>query len=330
MAHDLKHMEGAPALLKHMAQLAFYSRAGNASQIFLPHMTNAELYQRLLPWVYWTRDVAQINNPREATFGAVWARALALILDQGHLHRTTDEDEDANSLTTVTIVVGHDGDLDAIATALGVRWKAPPPYQPQSAEYLVTPPVSGIHAKHTIRTGIPNRMDMSFLCPVYSMLEDDEQDDAWVWNSSGILEQSPLIWRNSKTAARWKTSSDGVSTYLEGENVIDSLQQQVLQTLAPYTGATTCWEATESFLLQQEQTLPPLGSTTSMLATSLAIVGWSLLGLCAAAWFWTRRRLGGSAYTGIQSHEDDDEGEGVFEDSASSKVNGSLQLAELS
>jgi hypothetical protein len=306
MAQNWENLEGGPALLKLIAQMAFYSRAGNLSDVFLPHLTNDQIYQLLLPWVYWTRDVGHVNNPREATTGAALARALTHVLAHGNLHGSSEIHDDDNDATFATIVVGHDNDLDALATALGVSWEAPPLYKSYPHKYLVTPPVSGIHAKHTVAAGRNSRIDLSYLCPVFSSLTNNDQ---WILNDSGILEQSPLQWSDSLVAAQWKTSSDSRSTYLDGRMALEQFPVQVRHSLDPYSGAGDCWEAMGTYLEPRlvgndatDESSPSPGTCT------FALEALGAIGLAACAAWGCVRRFNSQrerVYEGIDAYKQD-------------------------
>lgn len=261
---DREHLMGAPSLLKDFAERVFYSRAGNITPSFLPRLSNQDVYQ-LLQWVYWTRGIMKIDNPKGATQGAVLAEVLLHVLKQGTIHNSDKNDENDYD-TYVTILAGHDGNIDDLATALGATWVGPDPYRSSNAG-PITPPLSAIYAKRNV---VSNQIDLSFLCPVYSQEQaHNNEKDAWLLNASGILEQVPLLWKNQSYNANRKATqrqfasvTDSSASILTGNDALARLEQRITHILDSYTGASSCFQVTKSFLHQ-------LGSSNSGFSTNM-------------------------------------------------------------
>lgn len=234
---------GAVVWIKALAQMVFYSRAGNISQPYLlPHLSSAEVYQ-LLSWVHWSRSVTEVGTPSAATYGAVLAQVMLKVLDQGRIHALSQDYTKEDYDDTLTIVVGHDGNLDDLATALGsTGWIAPAPYE-SHASYYPTPPVSGLYIRRD--AGRDAAVHLSFVTPVYSSATDPANtSESWVWNDTGILEQVPLLFSpdTSRGVGDTTTSHDSVMENLE------QLKGQIHTALDGYMGALDCFVATETHL----------------------------------------------------------------------------------
>lgn len=67
-------------------------------------------------------------------------------IDKGAQEEEEEEEEDIMT----TFIIGHDGDLDAIATALGILWSLPQPYHPG---YTPTPLGLAIHFEYDSKDG---------------------------------------------------------------------------------------------------------------------------------------------------------------------------------
>ena len=68
-----------------------------------------------------------MGTTEAATRGALLARTMmdAIQLDDPNDDPDDDDDDDVD---TVTILVGHDTDLDAVATAMNAAWEFDVPY----------------------------------------------------------------------------------------------------------------------------------------------------------------------------------------------------------
>lgn len=219
------YMTGATPVLELFAQMLFYSRASNISN-FVDQATTDQVYS-LLQYVHWSRNICHVRNPQTACRGAVHAVALEQVLRQGSLYATSsrsrsDNQEDDETTTRATIIAAHDGDLDALATALGADWKLGPPYA--STPYTPTPPASAIH----IVLDESLRLSFEFLYPVYSSNVGNATE--WITNTTGILEAVPLTF-GSKAAPK----------------TLDELLDHLEQERSQYPGATKCYEAAASF-----------------------------------------------------------------------------------
>jgi hypothetical protein len=253
LSHDLKNFLGIASLVKLFAQMAFYSRAGNLSSPFLPTLSTNEVYD-LLQWVHWSRTITQAYTPNQAASGSVMAQVMLRVLERGSLYPTYD-DEDGDYAAYVTIVVGHDGNIEDLVTALGASYVAPAPYRTStttttSIPYVVTPPVSGIYAYHDLMN---RRMDLGFVTPVYSQLGRDDND--WLSNASGILEFVPLHQRGTNQPLLDRLSQGN-------HHPTEALRQHITQVLEQYTGSMDCFMATEDFLHKLSMSSPDTEPTS--------------------------------------------------------------------
>ena len=109
-------------------------------------MTTEELYQ-LLGWQHWYRSVSEAFTAQAATANAVLLqRMLSALLQQPG--------------PGTTIFVGHDGNLDGLATLLDAHWDAPPYL---GGALLPTPPGRGMLLTYNRDT---DAINASFVYPV--------------------------------------------------------------------------------------------------------------------------------------------------------------------
>jgi len=156
--------EGATNIVKLFSQMVIYSRASEVDPPFLPDMSTSDLY-RLFAWIHWSRSVLHVGNVRSAISGTVIAKAILEALEYGSYHvpgsvaAPCNEDADA----CVTILVGHDGDIDSFATAFDLHWLLRPPYRSGKAgEYYPSPPGSGIYIEYDLQSKVSK---LSYLFP---------------------------------------------------------------------------------------------------------------------------------------------------------------------
>ena len=201
-------------LIKYIAQSILYSRASGIHDDSFTNVTMDEYYN-LFEWEHWGRDVQfEGNNVAAAGGGVMMARIL-------HLLGSTDHDQD-----DVTLIFGHDSDLNAVATALGMTWTLPPPYHTESTP---TPPGSGLHFVHD-----GSGVEISFMAPVFFA------DHTMTLNTSGILVEVPVVFDSFDSKNR------GVTTETAAVFPIDAMRSRILSNLKGYTGSIDCFEAAEA------------------------------------------------------------------------------------
>lgn len=245
------NLEGAATLVDSFAATLFYARAGNIEPVFIPRATKQQIYQ-LLEFHYWYRSVLEVGNSWSAKRGAMQVQAMLHTLRYGYYQQ--DKVDTSNTAepydTSVTIILGHDEDLNTMATALGARWTLQEPYLsgPDGA-FVPTPPVSGIHA---IRDVASDRVDLSFVYPVYS---SQGQSSSFHHNMTGILEHTPLLFQEEIPFAKVNDQSTSIGpSNTDSVSSLDTLEEYVLSVLSGYErAATTCyhqaaeyWAATPS------------------------------------------------------------------------------------
>jgi hypothetical protein len=193
-------------------------------------------------------------------------------------------------------VVGHDGDLDDLATALGIQWELQNPYVSTSSassssssssssrsspgNLLPTPPLSGLHLvrsfpkEGTVEGNARNStLDISFLYPLYSNGTTSWSNETAA--SRGILQSTAVQWNggfHGGTGTVWDNVQvrlgsttrlqleDEANLQNDGAVVVASLENHIETTLQQYPGATGCWEDAATLL----DSLPPLSSPSSL------------------------------------------------------------------
>lgn len=110
-------------ILKQISEMAVYSRASDVFPSFLPDATDEEVYQ-MLNVADHIRTLQRMNNIRAAKGGLVLAKSiLAAIPLRNDSETWPNKKRNHNEDTvTVTIYIGHDSDIDHVATALGLQW----------------------------------------------------------------------------------------------------------------------------------------------------------------------------------------------------------------
>jgi hypothetical protein len=284
-------LTGMINLIKLVAQMIFYSRASgigsnnNTNTSFLYRITNEQLYTILLPYIYYSRSVLNVGTTEAATRGALFVRTM---IDSIHFsynekigseNSNTVEDDDHDD--TVTIIVGHDTDIDAVATAMGISWQLRilPQYKsntPNTAEtintnynnsisWYMTPPGSAIYICHEIEMGSNNNTEdvdndsvvtMSYFAPIYDLESNDGSLLSWQLFPLHLNEESNND--NEKTSISSHcsaTAGGGMISMNENSTSICwmYLQQHIHSTLLLYNGATECYnsEAAISIINQE-------------------------------------------------------------------------------
>jgi hypothetical protein len=268
------YLAGPINLVKWFAEMLFFTRAGGVEVPFLWNATLPELY-KFVEWIHWERTIVAMENSIAASQGSIMSRAILDALLHGHVNvanpptrtRTTvdpsstastmpcsknDDDEHVSS-TKVTLIVGHDGDLDSVATALGLRWRLGPRYHTspanQQGEYVPTPPGSAMHFELDLQSKV---VEQSFWYPV--LVEHFEPNSTYRRipkgmrrNSTGILEQVPLVVKPRSTKIQepsllsMQLSKDGKRMVLPHSG-IDLLEAQLNATLALFPDAVDCYK----------------------------------------------------------------------------------------
>ena len=291
-------------LVKYISQAITYSRA---SGIFVDEWTNnnhtittAEYYN-LMAWEHWSRHILDVGHNLAAARGGIM---MARILDELSTHaRNADDDDDDHEDYIIgndnededeedgfeediraTFIIGHDGDIDAVATALGIDWNLPSPYHPA---YTATPPGSAIHFAYVVDQG---RLEISVMAPM--LFSDDDGSggrpggvDAEMnsLNASGVLEEVPVKFMNHVRVKR-----GGGTPFVDAAvfSSLDDLRNHTLNTLRHYSGSAECFEAAENFATGPNLLLLPhhqpdhTGSTILLLGLLLGFAMLAILLQC--------------------------------------------------
>jgi hypothetical protein len=162
-------------VLKEIAEMAFYSRASAMTPPFLPLATLNDVYRMIFVGDY-VRTVERVYNVRAAKGGVVLAKSILAAMQQAADLGFNNNEADDVDTATITVYVGHDTDIDNLATALGLRWTMPPPFQygkEQNSQMIIgTPPGSGILFTSSSSDHFQN-ISMSFVCPI-NLMEETE------------------------------------------------------------------------------------------------------------------------------------------------------------
>lgn len=250
-SRDRPQLRGMINLLKLVAQMMLYSRAsGIEPRQFLHRISTSQLYTILLPYIYYTRSILNVGTTEAATRGAILARTM---MDALPIHNDDNVD-------TVTILVGHDTDLDAVATAMNVAWKFDVPYNIDNninssslLLWYMTPPGSAIYLSHESNADDNehdnNVVSMSYLHPYYNIDKND--------GSITSYDMVPLQLMNySGGDGNFRINDSSVTIQWE------ELQRHINDTLRQFAGATECYYSTLPVSGVQQQP-GPKGSSNS-------------------------------------------------------------------
>lgn len=178
---------GVVLVLKHFAQLLMYSFASGVPYSLHDEPSPDEIYE-LYSWEGWYRRVAMSTNV-SALKNARVLRAIADML--------------ATPGPRVTLIVGHDGNLNGLGEMLNLSWDAPP-----YGNFSSTPPGSAIHFEADDETG--NNITVNLRYPVFI-------DKSGVTDTSGALLSVPLAASMSRTDfERWV--QEGLAQHLGAED----------------------------------------------------------------------------------------------------------------
>ena len=135
--------EGPLNALKLMSQMIFYSRASGLPKPFLPAASLKDI-MTFAQWVSWTRSVLEVDNSNKALHASTMGPATIHALQTGkhrilggHSEKSPSHDGDEVD-ASVVIFVGHDGNLDTIASAFGLGWTLGPPYLDREHSQQIT------------------------------------------------------------------------------------------------------------------------------------------------------------------------------------------------
>ena len=232
--HDNWELTGAALFLDRIGAMLFASRAGGiVDPPFAPLATKEQVFQ-LLQFHHWYRSVRHAGNDYEATSGGIQVQTLIQVLRQGYFQQDPSSQGDEEDYdTTVTIVFGHDGDLDCMATALGATWVLQEPYisGPQGA-FLPTPPMSGIHAVRDVTT---DRVDLSFVYPVYPN-HMYATGPNFALDTAGQLQSTPLLFDQAVPFTQVQDTTTSIQSPKDSSKTsLDILEDHVLEILAGYS-----------------------------------------------------------------------------------------------
>lgn len=227
----------------YFAESAFYAKASEID--FFENMTKPELME-LVSWHYWKRSVVSVGNNYDAMLGGfLMDRVLRSLAGIGQPTAAADVD---NVDQTATFYIGHDGNLDQIATALNFRWVLPPPYPSgKDGIWTPTPPNAGLHFMYDPDSQ-DQRVHFSILTPMYF---NDDGSDELVLNKTGILEERPVLFENAANdptihvgprSTSIGAGSGSSSSNAEKKHVLDVLRDRLEKRLQTFPGAMECYQ----------------------------------------------------------------------------------------
>jgi hypothetical protein len=286
-------LSGPINFVKLGAQMLFYSRASNlvfglANETVSPSRVSMDDMYALLQWHYWMRSVLNVATLRAAVQGAALARAMqdALLSME---NRTMDDDE--SEVETVTLFVGHDGDLDSVATAFGVTWGLGHPYM-AVPEWYPTPPGSALRLTRYKLSGATDvaqdHVHLSFLYPVFALNE----------NASVQLRQTSLTLTPLSFVS---TTANTPPPTMRAKSVRDATvvawsdwQARVAFVLQQYPGATECYNAAgEAMVPKLEKNIKSASAAASSPLCLRTWIALSCVNVCLLVIFlrqWLLRR----------------------------------------
>ena len=199
---------GAALLLDDFAQLLFLSKSVGLD--FCPNATVNQVYE-LLQLHDWRRSILFTNNTRAASKGAPMLAYLYNLWEEQQVLVTQSNTLPQSS--RATIIMGHDSDLNYLATLLGATWELPAYQhtrtQQRNGVYLATPPGSGIHIELDLPDGgslDDTTLSLEFLAPVYHKASKSHPsatassgDEVWKASMSGTLYSSPVLLFSEKS-----------------------------------------------------------------------------------------------------------------------------------
>lgn len=218
LSHDCSCLDyfgmGLPMeLVKEMAEMAFYSRASGMDLPFLPSATDPEIYQ-LLEWADFIRSSERLNNIRYAKKGVVLVKSILEAISN-RIENSPWTSSRLDELITLTVFAGHDSDIDAVATALGLTWTLPTPYR---KGFLSSPPGSGI----LVSTYDDGTSSLAYVYPTF------------LTDGNALLQSVPI-------SSTEPYNSIGLST-------IDDIRRRLLRTLDLYPAINQCYEKAPTFV----------------------------------------------------------------------------------
>lgn len=286
-------------LVKYIAQSITYSRASGIVNDINTNITIAEYYN-LMAWEHWSRHILDVGNNLSAARGGIMMVRILQELrmmdartnddaDGDYIIDGIDDDmfeeeedgEDADEEVEATFIIGHDGDIDALATALGISWNLPPPYHPG---YTATPPGSAIHFVYDVDQG---QIEISVMAPMFFSNGDDDRGERMNYlNASGILVEVPVEFVDHLGAKSGGSAATvTAATNAEVFPSLDALRNHTLNTLRGYSGSAECFEAAETLTAPDLLLLPHQhGPTTTPdhTASTMMLFG-GLLGFAMSA-----------------------------------------------
>ena len=189
-----------------VTEMLLYSRVGGVT--FLPEATDEDIYS-ILQMADIIRSLERLGNVMAMKNGLVLAKSIL-----SALHHNDDDN------LHVTIFVGHDSNLDHVATALKLAWDLPFPYFREKSSgnigsYVATPPGSGLLFSNT-----DSSVGVDFLFPIFDGVNNTKHDITPIY---------PKDWADNQTVVSPIANLGG-------------LQQRITEQLHAYPELQRCYE----------------------------------------------------------------------------------------
>lgn len=296
---NISSLGGRIRPIEYLAQSTFYAAASEIPfDVWENNMTPSDLFD-LVSWFHWERAVANVGNNHAALVGGVLMDRILRTLDGGgggggggRRATSTDNDDGEDDPDQVAhFFIGHDGDLDHLATVLGITWVLPEPYRSgTNGIWTPTPPHTGIHFSYDDSTGDDAddaSVSVSILAPMF--FNDNTTSETLVVNKTGILEERPVNFiqhdiddDNSNNVTITTTVDNGrtviKSANPETWNVFVALRMHLEQILQTYEGAMDCYQKVVAAQAQAAvvSSMTPAaapGNTRTTLSPSIVVNG---------------------------------------------------------
>lgn len=261
------HVEASLTFLKDLAHMTFYSRASRIDPPFLPAASVDDVY-KMLNVAEYVNSVEHLDNKISIKYGLIMAKSMLDALWGGgdskagprsRQTRRGDGNGDKRDSINVTIFVGHDTNIWSVASSLGLRWAATPPYAYRAGEQIgkivTVPPGSGILL--SADTGDDDDVSMSYIVPVNLM---DGDANATEHRTVPIY---TIDMAEPEFAIREKDGNGSIAS--------EELRGRLEATMARYPDLRGCYENAPAFSLGIKAAVPVGGGESSSSWGSMAV-----------------------------------------------------------
>ena len=255
-------MIGAAPFRSTLADILLFSQLSDINPRFAPIATVEQVCQ-LVVFHSWYRSVEYVGSSDVAVDGGLKVEALLRVLRKGHYlpSKSSFEEEQEDYDTRVTIILGHDDDLEPTATALGATWKLKEPFiSDPNGDFLSVPPMSGIHAVRDVTT---EQVDVALLYPNYFVSTSTKDFNV---DRGGSLLSVPLLFTRELPFSQVGETSTSIQPPPDHQwTGVDILEEHTLQVLAGYhERATECYRQAVDYWVSVDPEVANESSTSSI------------------------------------------------------------------